>query len=644
MIDEDVQVQDHGLEVGNSGSSQRKRLPLLSIDVAGTVVDATPSTASPLHTSCLAITGHAASSAVSGDPDARTSSKIPNSISPGTQANPVLSNTGDDTRRHVGRDSVATKRKMSWIDVDQDEDIQILAATVVLKKRPKTESNDPGMVSRLVLPAKGVTVKAVGEVMYQDRDAPVEPGSGGSQNMEESANTSTAARNKEDARSSSGSLGAANRVEARRSDLGNKEMSIGTGVLARKEQTVPSIQSDIQGTCARTDHLAHDSASGSATLNSVPHLARAINLVPSRSRLPLIGLRPIRHPYVNINHRLSASTRSAPESDNAFLRHLAQHHARTPQAVPTRPQSRTTNPARLLGYPETPAVVGMPSRLEAVLEAYGHITQRPRQGVSDFVRNIELWDRAIHPNIDTLLKDQAVEYPTTSMDYGTLVDPMSLRIKLREWRAESTVSGYKACILGGSKSDNQAMRKVLEDDIGAEIQHRYSPLLLQVLAARLDAEGRLGTVHRRTRIFSTDSMAGDRNIELGKFLRYCSDWPSIDCVAGWFTWKDKVVTYAYEFANKVLSLITTGPNAEEHREEIVTTFEQSLCRHLGLPADSVRVKFRQEVSDRWLDHTAQHRLMNSVPLLPLLRKVRLPSTCWKGPYSGTIHITHPSGC
>jgi hypothetical protein len=424
---------------------------------------------------------------------------------------------------------------------------------------------------------------------------------------------------------------------------------------------------DTDAPVAATNRIAQALATGPVVPVIPPTTHLNLEVVAHRTLPVYVPLDAHRRPNGNMANRPLAVTpaTSAPhtENDNAFLRHFARHHARAQHpAIPTRsirpiPSSREMiqRMSRMeLGYPEPPAVVGMPPNPKDALKIYSHIIRTP---ISELVylRGVDLWDRVIHPNLSSILDDQNMAYPESRPYHGYLVDPLYLRNQLNEWRTDVLLNRYKGCILGASMSDNRSMRELIEEgNVADAFDHRYSPLLLQVLAAKVDAQGRyLKEGPSGTRIFSKDSMDdADQHPEgtdkLRRFLLYCSSAAVVHNVGGWFYWKDKVITYCLNIANTTLTVFITGTLPEDRPGhpsfvDAIATFRQALCIRLGFPPLGIEVIFHIFVSLSPRPSTCCRMIVltRSVIMPTRLRKVRWLSTCWNGWCLDAMTITLP---
>jgi hypothetical protein len=169
-----------------------------------------------------------------------------------------------------------------------------------------------------------------------------------------------------------------------------------------------------------------------------------------------------------------------------------------------------------LAYPPR-AVVGHLQTLDEIDNIYVHLQLAPLVHLNEvdgaFLHGTNIWDRVFHPNVKQLLLDQDVVYPVPVIDPVYPPEADVIKFQFDKWGAQARVASYKACILGGSASDNLAMKYLLERRFGRDLSLGYSSPLIQVLASKLDAFGRLGMVDGVSpcRILSTSCLGrGDR--------------------------------------------------------------------------------------------------------------------------------------
>jgi len=225
-------------------------------------------------------------------------------------------------------------------------------------------------------------------------------------------------------------------------------------------------------------------------------------------------------------------------------------------------------PDPVLAFPPR-AVVGHVPTLEEVDNIYLHLQlaslvpwRSPSNEINGaFQHGDNLWNRVLHPNMGRILREQAVPYPIPDSAPAYPPEADVVKFQFDKWGAEARVASYKACILGGSDSDNRAMKCLLDRQFGGNLSLEYSSFLLQVLASKLDAFGRLGMVDGVSpcRIFSINSL--ERSViarEFGELLAFCSTTPSTEMMAGWFDCQGKVSTYSYNFESRSLKIYNTG--------------------------------------------------------------------------------------
>jgi len=240
-----------------------------------------------------------------------------------------------------------------------------------------------------------------------------------------------------------------------------------------------------------------------------------------------------------------------------------------PRPKPLRSIQRNQRaPDPVLAFPPR-AVVGYVPTLEEVDNIYLHLQlaslvpwRSPSNEINGaFQHGDNLWNRVLHPNMGRILREQAVPYPIPESAPAYPPEADVVKFQFDKWGAEARVASYKACILGGSDSDNRAMKCLLDRKFGGNLSLAYSSFLLQVLASKLDAFGRLGMVDRVSpcRILSTNSLErGVIDRDFGELLAFCSRTPSTKVMAGWFDCQGKVSTYSYNFENRSLKIYNTG--------------------------------------------------------------------------------------
>jgi hypothetical protein len=283
-----------------------------------------------------------------------------------------------------------------------------------------------------------------------------------------------------------------------------------------------------------------------------------------------------------------------PQSGIAPIdRILAQSHydgrgRRKPEPLRKNQRIRKS-PDPVLAYPPRTVVGHLPT-LDDIDSIYIYLQLAPlvpsRMRLENdmggpFFHGNDLWNRVLHPNMKQVLSDQNVVYPAMNINpYPP--EAVFIRFQIDQWRTQASVASYKACVLGGSESDNQAMKSLLNRSIGGQLPLDYSLSLLQVLASKLDAVGRLGLVDgvSTCRILSTSSLergnGGVITREFGEFLTFCSTTPSTEVMAGWFDCQGKISTYSYTFANRSLRVYNSGggvdPLFQTHVQVILDCF------------------------------------------------------------------------
>lgn len=203
-----------------------------------------------------------------------------------------------------------------------------------------------------------------------------------------------------------------------------------------------------------------------------------------------------------------------------------------------------------------------------------------------------------------LLIDQDVEYPIPITTPAYPLEADLIKFQFGKWRAHALVAPYKACILGGSESDNQAIKHLLDRSFGGELHLGYSSFLLQVLTSKLDAFGRMGMEDQASpcRILSTTTLGrgtwGEATIagEFGEFLHHCSTTLSTEVMAGWFYSEGKVSTYSYTFANRSLRVYSGGPVVGSLFLGHVQILSNSFTNLLDLPEFDIDVELLHFVS------------------------------------------------
>jgi len=257
------------------------------------------------------------------------------------------------------------------------------------------------------------------------------------------------------------------------------------------------------------------------------------------------------------------------------------------------------------------AVVGYAPTLEEVDNIYLHLQLAPLatwKSPSDkidgaFQHGDDLWNRVLHPNMQRILRDQAVQYPIPDIAPAYPPEADFIKFQFNKWGAQARVASYKACILGGSDSDNLAMKYLLDQRFGGNLSLGYSSPLIQVLASKLDAFGRLGKVDGVSpcRILSTSSLGrGDRagviTREFGEFLTFCSTTRSTEVMAGWFDCQGKISTYSYTFENRYLRVYTTGGGVDPTFQTYVQVILDCFTIILDLPPFDIDLELLHFVS------------------------------------------------
>jgi hypothetical protein len=298
--------------------------------------------------------------------------------------------------------------------------------------------------------------------------------------------------------------------------------------------------------------------------------------------------------------------------DNFLARH-AYSGQRWRPIEPTRPHERLQcdMPNAILAYPPR-AVVGRTPTAEEIDTIYIHLQLAPlvhwnlpsNEITGAFLHGSNIWNRVFHPNLKRLLQDQGVVYPVPVINPVYPPEADVIKFQFDKWGAQARVASYKACILGGSDSDNQAMKYLLERHFGGNLSLGYSSFLLQVLASKLDAFGRLGMVDGVSpcRILSTTSL--ERGIsgevittgDFGEFLLFCSTTASTGVMAGWFDCQGKMSTFSYTFENRSLRVYSIGGGVNPLFQGYVQVLMDSLTNILDLPAYDIDVELLHFVS------------------------------------------------
>jgi hypothetical protein len=341
-----------------------------------------------------------------------------------------------------------------------------------------------------------------------------------------------------------------------------------------------------------------------------------------------------------------------PQSGIAPIdRILAQSHydgrgRRKPEPLRKHQRIRKS-PDPVLAYPPRTVVGHLPT-LDDIDSIYIYLQLAPlvpsRMRLENdmggpFFHGNDLWNRVLHPNMKQVLSDQNVVYPAMNINpYPP--EAVFVRFQIDQWRTQASVASYKACILGGSESDNQAMKSLLNRSIGGQLPLDYSLSLLQVLASKLDAVGRLGLVDGVSpcRIMSTNCLergymdAVTTTTEFDGFLRHCSASPSTEIMAGWFICHGKVSTYSYAFENRSLRVYSTGRVIGPRFHGYVQALLDSLTNILDLPEYDIDVELLHLVGAPIIPNVLQ--LTQRLLLPNLRRKGRSQSPysssyCWK---------------
>jgi hypothetical protein len=249
----------------------------------------------------------------------------------------------------------------------------------------------------------------------------------------------------------------------------------------------------------------------------------------------------------------------------------------------------------VLSYP-SPRVVRYVPTANEVKNVYIHlqlvplITTRPAtQTHQTYMHGNEIWNQVFHPNIKQILRNQDVKYPTPTPNSAYPAEQDVIKFQFNKWEAEAAEVPYRACILGGSVSDNKAMRNLLEKKFGGGLLEEYSPTLVQVLASKLDAYGRIGMeAVSQCRILSASSLQMDRHGRatisgtFGELLLHCSATATIVKMAGWFRCQGKISTYPYHFANRLLRVYSIGCGVGEQFQGHVQVLLDSFTKLLDL--------------------------------------------------------------
>jgi hypothetical protein len=299
-----------------------------------------------------------------------------------------------------------------------------------------------------------------------------------------------------------------------------------------------------------------------------------------------------------------------PQSGIAPIdRILAQSHydgrgRRKPEPLRKHQRIRKS-PDPVLAYPPRTVVGHLPT-LDDIDSIYIYLQLAPlvpsRMRLENdmggpFFHGNDLWNRVLHPHMKQVLSDQNVVYPAMNINpYPP--EAVFIRFQIDQWRTQASVASYKACILGGSESDNQAMKRLLNRSNGGQLPLDYSSSLLQVLASKLDAIGRLGMGDEVSacRIMSTNCLERGymdtvtTTAEFDGFLRHCSASPSTEIMAGWFICHGKVSTYSYTFENRSLRVYSTGRVIGPRFHDYVQVLLDSLTNIMDLPEYDIDVE------------------------------------------------------
>jgi len=292
----------------------------------------------------------------------------------------------------------------------------------------------------------------------------------------------------------------------------------------------------------------------------------------------------------------------------------------------------------VLAFPPR-AVVGYAPTLEEVDNIYLHLQLAPLATWKSpsnkidgaFHHGDDLWNRVLHPNMRRILRDQAVQYPIPDIAPAYPPEADFIKFQFNIWGAQARIASYKACILGGSDSDNLAMKYLLDQRFGGNTSLGYSSPLIQVLASKLDAFGRLGMVEGVSpcRILSTSCLGrGDRagviTREFGEFLTFCSTTPSTEVMAGWFDCQGKMSTYSYTFKNRSLRVYTTGGGVDPLFQTYVQVILDCFTIILDLPPYDIDLELLHFVStvQSYPTHIVPFRSDDRPPMLSLRRKAQ----------------------
>lgn len=290
---------------------------------------------------------------------------------------------------------------------------------------------------------------------------------------------------------------------------------------------------------------------------------------------------------------------------------------------------RAPNP--VLAFPPR-AVVGYVPTHEEVDNIYLHLQlaslvpwRSPSNEINGaFQHGDNLWNRVLHPNMGRILREQTVPYPNPESAPTYPPEADVVKFQFDKWGAEARVASYKACILGGSDSDARAMKCLLDRKFGGNLSLEYSSFLLQVLASKLDAFGRLGMVDRISpcRILSANSLErGVIDRDFGELLAFCSRTPSTKVMAGWFDCQGKVSTYSYNFENRSLKIYNTGGGVYPLFQTYVQVLLDCFTIILELPPYDIDLELLHLVSPHQ-SHVVTFRSDDRLLMLYLRRKVR----------------------
>jgi hypothetical protein len=217
-------------------------------------------------------------------------------------------------------------------------------------------------------------------------------------------------------------------------------------------------------------------------------------------------------------------------------------------------------------------------------------------------RDLDMWNETLHPDITFHLEYVGLTYPITEFEIKYLPIVKVIKSRFTSWSRLAEAKPYKACVLGGSESENQAMKRFLSKgyETAEQFDMEYSEDLMRVLAGKLDLVGRYEPARQAyVRILSSPTLdihGGTVTVsdELTKMLADCRESWSIDAMAGWFQRRKRIVVYSYNFSKRTLSIYTLGREIKAKKlakwTESIQQFQTQLANRLKLSSDQITVK------------------------------------------------------